>query len=595
MEYSAQQYKQERLQRLELAFVKYADLLSVQDGDDETDKEGFYVIPSTGYGVIGRFHTLKDMEDDTPNILVRETVYKKLCEADFALKRKAGYEDCQIVVTYGYRSPRIQKQLFDITFEQKREQYPLLLEEELIEMVHREIAHPDVAGHPTGGAVDVIIYDYARKEYLKFGTEICDFSSKNIYYGSDDITKEEKKNRKILKSVMCQQGFAPYDGEWWHFCYGDKEWAFYTYRHKLRHDKIEIEKKALYKQKNYKDISRIIYNEKFKTHVIDNQLRIRLAIQKDGRLTEETLSILKKSGIEIMFDKRGFLAKADNFSLEVLFVRDDDISKLVDAGVADIGIVGENIYRENASTSIIKRYLEFGKCFLALAIPTNSDIKTLNDLNGKRIATSYHRLTKEFLEQKGIREKSIIDIAGSVEVAPLIDYADAIVDLVSTGSSLRQNNLEVFFNILNSQSILIENQETAKDEKKEYIVSQLLQRIDCYLMSKKYKRVTMIVPYNQLEQVIQIITKVQTAEDMNETDEDDETEDSVSVRNIILESKDAIIDMRTPIFSPLYGYEGKWYSVQTVMKLSELWEKTEELKIHNVKNIVFYDIEGIIN
>lgn len=592
---TAAQYKQDILKRLENKFVKYNDLLSVQNSDGDTDKEGFYVIPNTGFGVIGRFQAIKDMENDTHNIIVRETVYKKLCDADSALKRKAGYETCQIVVTYGYRSPEIQEELYKDKMSQKREEYPLKSELELIEMVHREIAHPSVAGHPTGGAVDVTIYDYKKEKYLDFGTELYDFSSKNIYYDSDDITKAEKKNRKILRSVMCQQEFAPFDGEWWHFCYGDKEWAFYkSRRSKFSKESNSIEYKALYQQKEYKEISQIVYNDKFKTHVQD-KLRIRLAIQKDGRLTEETLAILKKSGIDITPDKRGFLTKSNNFPLEVLFVRDDDISKLVDAGVADIGIVGENVYRENDSKSIIKRYLGFGKCFLALAIPKVSNIKTLHDLNGKKIATSYHKLTEDFLNEKGIKVQNIIDIAGSVEIAPVIKYADAIVDLVSTGGSLRQNDLEVFFNIMNSQSILIENTEAVKNEEKEQIVSQLIQRIDCYLISKKYKRVTMMVPDEELDYVTQIITKVNIADNMDDDPvEDDDTEGDKSI-NENNNKDDMIVDMRTPISTPLHGYGGKWHSLQTIMKLSELWEKTEELKSHGVSNIVFFDIEGIIN
>ena len=511
-------------------------------------------------------------------------------------RSKAGYETCQIVVTYGYRSPYLQKDLFEDKMNQKKEEYPTLSELDLIEMVHREIAHPSVAGHPTGGAVDVTIYDYKKGKYLNFGTELYDFSSKNIYYDSDDITKEQKKNRKILRSVMCQQEFAPFDGEWWHFCYGDKEWAFYKSR-RIKYSKEDDsdQYKALYQQKKYEEISQIIYNDKFKTHVQDTQLRIRLAMQKDGRLTEETLAILKKSGIEITPDKRGFLTKSNNFPLEVLFVRDDDISKLVDAGVADIGIVGENVYRENASQSIIKRYLGFGKCFLALAIPKDSNIKTLYDLNGKKIATSYHRLTKEFLDQKGIEVKAIIDIAGSVEIAPVIKYADAIVDLVSTGGSLRQNNLEVFFNIMNSQSILIENNETINNEKKERIISQLIQRIDCYLVSKKYKRITMMVPNEQLDYVAQIITKVNKADNMDDdTDEENASERDNGI-NKDISGDDTIIDMRMPVFTPIHGCNGKWHLLQTIMKLSELWEKTEELKSHGVRNIVFFDIEGIIN
>ncbi len=588
---SVEQYKETQLQRLESGFVSCADLLTVNDYDDETDKEGFYVIPSAGDGVIGRYRSLKDMENDTPNIIVRKSVYDKLCNADRILKRKSGYKNCQIIVTYGYRSPEIQAKLYFDILAEKKENYPSLSDEELREIVHREIAFPDVAGHPTGGAVDVIIFDYKKGKFLDFGTEICQFDSKNIYYASDDITPEAKKNRRILRSVMCEQGFAPYDGEWWHFCYGDKEWAFYSNRRELRkkgdRKDIKTEKKVLYRQKEFSEISEIIYNDKFKTHVTDNRLRIRLAVQKDGRLTEKTLSILKRSGIEVMQDKRGFLAKTDDFPLEVLFVRDDDISKLVDAGVADIGIVGENVYRENASNSIIKKYLGFGKCFLALAIPNkpDSDIKVLQDLNGKRIATSYRRLTEEFLKEKDIKDVTIIDIAGSVEVAPLIDYADAIVDIVSTGGSLRQNNLKVLASILNSQSILIANRKSERDIEKKNIIDQLIQRISSYLTAKQFKRVNMIVPKASLLQVVEIINKREKIENMDDSVED----------NIIDVEHNTIIDMKLPVITPIYGHEEEWCSLQTVMKLSEIWEKMEELKRLNVANILFFDIEGIIN
>ena len=577
MDRAAQEYRQNKSKNLELSFVKYADLLLVEDGNEETDREGFYVIPETGNSVIGRFLSLKDMENETPNIIVRETVYYMLCEADRALKRKAGYESCQIVVTYGYRSPEIQEYLFDMAMKQRRQENPNLSELDLIEMVHREIAHPQVAGHPTGGAVDVTIFDYEKKQFLEFGTEICEFGSKDIYYAARYIKPIAKKNRRILRTIMCQQGFAPYDGEWWHFCYGDKEWAYYTYKHQRKVNMTPL--KALYQQKEYDKISRIVYNEKFKTNVSkdDKKMCIRLAVQKNGRLTEETLSILKKSGIIIERDKGGFRASSENFPLEILFVRDDDISKLVDAGSADIGIVGENIYREKGSNSIIKRYLGFGKCFLALAIRKDSTIKTIHDLSGKRIATSYRKLTEDFFKEKGVIDVEIVDIEGSVEIAPDIDYADAIVDLVSTGSSLYKNKLKVFCNIFNSQSILIENRDTIKNKEKNHIVSQLIQRIDCYLISKRYKCVTMMVPDSELSEVVKIITSLKNGK--RDYTNDNEVESDISV----------------PAICPIYGTKEKWFSIQTVLELTELWGKIDLLKKHDVKNILFYDIEGIIS
>lgn len=536
------------------------DLLSVTEHDGQTDSEGFYVIPSSGDGVIGRFFTLRDMENDTPNIIVRKTVYEKLCKADRALKQQPGYKNCQIIVTYGYRSPAIQRAIWDQFYAEKAAEHPDLTEEELREETHRIIALPEVAGHPTGGAVDVIIFDLKKGRFLDFGTDIGEFESKNMDYASDMIPEIARKNRQTLRAVMCGQGFAPYDGDWWHFSYGDKEWAFYMYSRGGN----EAEKKALYRQKEKSEISEIAYSDKFKLKTAESEpehkVRVRLAVQKDGRLTEETLSILRRSGIEINQDRRGFLARAENFPLEVLFVRDDDISNLVDAGVADLGIVGENIYWENDGKSAIKKHLGFGKCFLALAVPKGSDIRTLQDLSGKRIATSHRRLTAKFLKEREVRGAKIIDIAGSVEIAPLIGYADAIVDLVSTGSSLRQNNLEVFYNILNSQSILIANRAAEKNAAKSEIIERLTERIDSYLVARRYKRVIMDLPKDRCGEVCDLL---------------------------------AGLVIGAPAVLPSYG-SGNWAALQVTMEISALWDNTAELKKYGAANIVFYDVEGVV-
>lgn len=144
------------------------------------------------------------MINATPNMIVRKAVYQKLCEADSALKLKPKFQNCQLVVAYGYRTPQIQSALYLDTYEKKKIQYPELSEEELREKAHIEIAFPKVAGHPTGGAVDVLIYDFEKKKYLEFGTELYELDSKKVYYNVYGLTKTEKQNRKVLRAVMCE-------------------------------------------------------------------------------------------------------------------------------------------------------------------------------------------------------------------------------------------------------------------------------------------------------------------------------------------------------------------------------------------------------
>lgn len=579
----AEKSNEEAFAELEAGFVRCDDLLAVMDFDEEADREGFYVLPSAGDGVIGKYAFLRDMENETPNIIVRKSVYQKLCDADHALKKKEGYENCQIIVTYGYRTFDIQKRAYEEQRFKLKQSNEQLSEEELREATHRLIAFPDVAGHPTGGAVDVTIFDYRKGKFLDLGTEIGDLTTKDVYYASENISKAAKRNRKVLRAVMGEQGFAPYDGEWWHFSYGDKEWAYYMHRRQSRDGSVSA-LKYHYQQKEISEIE-IAYNDQFlkqSKSVADHQVRVSLAVQKEGRLTEETLAIFKRSGINITRDKRGFLAKSDNFPLDLLFVRDDDISNLVDAGVADLGIVGKNVYLENASQSIIIKELGFGKCFLALAVPKNSSIKSTYDLDGRRIATSYRNSTLKFLKDHNVTGAQIIDIAGSVEIAPLIDYADAIVDLVSTGSSLQQNKLTVIDKILESQSIMIVNRNIQNDSEKKAIIDRLMDRIESYLTAKQYKRVLMYVPRNCLDQVLAELTGIKTGEPSDERLELEQKQAS---------EKSAVLGM--PIVMPVYGFED-WYTIQVIIESASLWKKIEVLKENGVTNISFDDIEGIV-
>jgi len=506
--------------------------------------------------VIGRYpKNLKDMEKSSPNIIVRETVYKKLCKVDEALKRRNG--NWQLLVLYGYRSIDIQKNMFNIQYEKYRNEY--INHDELIEAVHRIVAVPEVSGHPTGGAVDVTIFNFVTNEMLDFGGEPLVFSSKNVYYDTPNLTENCKLNRKILRAEMGKQGFAPYDGEWWHFSYGDKEWAFYNYRENIRKnsENNELVYQDIISLYDQKKMSEITYTDKYRISILEPAINdvVRLALQKNGRLTTETISLLEKAGIDVVAESDKFFGKCRNFPLELFFVRDDDIPNLVEAGVADIGIVGENIYIEQQSKCRKLMSLGYGRCSLVFAVPNNSPIKTVQELSGKRVATSYRNSTTQFLKEMDVSEVEIVDISGSVEIAPSIGYADAIVDLASTGNSLRQNNLHYLQTIYESQSILIGNDQAILSLKKPTI-DKLIQRFEVCLKAKKYKSLVFTCPKEKIE----------------------------AIRKI--DGKQAIIEHKTNLENIL--------SVQLVVEKNLMWDVIDSLKLMELTNILALDVEGFI-
>ncbi|MCL2331760.1 MAG: hypothetical protein FWC61_04450 [Proteobacteria bacterium] len=207
------------------SFVTYVQLLSVSKVDASADKEPFVVIPRTGSGVVARpeLARLMPCADD---IVVRESVMEKLLLADRALKSIK--PDCQLVVFYGWRAPSVQKKAYEARCAHLRDKY--VTEEELRKIVHSFVFAPKLTGHSAGAAVDVLIYDSAAAAYLDFGTEIEDTTDKNIVYAAPGVGTEARKNRKILRDVMKKAGFAPFDGLWWHFSYGDQGWAIYNGR-----------------------------------------------------------------------------------------------------------------------------------------------------------------------------------------------------------------------------------------------------------------------------------------------------------------------------------------------------------------------------
>lgn len=182
---------------------------------------------------------------------------------------------------------------------------------------------------------------------------------------------------------------------------------------------------------------------------------IRIAIQSKGRLAEESINFLTSLGLLFNPNGRNYISKCNDLGIEILFLRDDDIPEYIEGGVADFGIVGENVLFEKEAEVVILKKLGFGRCSLVIAVPENSPIKNLTDLEGERIATSYPNLLRAFLKKEKINT-AIIPIKGSAEIAPSLNLADAICDLTQTGQTLKENQLKPLETILESQAVLIQ-------------------------------------------------------------------------------------------------------------------------------------------
>ena len=213
-----------------------------------------------------------------------------------------------------------------------------------------------------------------------------------------------------------------------------------------------------------------------------NNSNLKLAIQKDGRLTEETVGLLHNAGLDFDSYKRKLFSTCHNFPLEILFVRDDDIPNYVATGTVDLGIVGENIVTEYTAPIPTIKELDFGYCNIALAVLKESSIKTPQQLKNKVIATSYPHITKQYFDKKNIPVK-VITISGSVEITPTLGIASAIVDIVSTGSTLALNDLRIVDNVATSRALLIGNKKNLQSKKR--VLEHLLTRFEGVQSAKK--------------------------------------------------------------------------------------------------------------
>ena len=281
---------------------------------------------------------------------------------------------------------------------------------------------------------------------------------------------------------------------------------------------------------------------------------IRIAIQSKGRLFEETMALLQEADIKISSSKRILLVQASNFPIEVLFLRDDDIPQSVASGIADLGIVGENEFVERNEDAEIVRRLGFSKCRLSLAIPKDVDYPGLSWFEGRKIATSYPGILKAFMDKNGIKT-DIHVITGSVEIAPGISLADAIFDIVSSGSTLVSNRLKEVEVVMRSEALLIGNKHLS-DEKKA-ILDELLFRIEAVKAAEDKKYVLMNAPTDKLKDIINVLP-----------------------------------GMKSPTVMPL-AQEG-WSSVHTVLDEKCFWEIIGKLKALGAEGILVLPIEKMI-
>jgi len=282
--------------------------------------------------------------------------------------------------------------------------------------------------------------------------------------------------------------------------------------------------------------------------------RLRIAVQKSGRLHDDSVALLRECGIDLRNVKDRLRTESDDFPLEVFFLRDDDIPQYVEDGVADIGIVGQNVLLEKGRDVEVVQELGFGKCRLSLAVPRSESWEGVPSLEGRRIATSYPRIVGDFLARQGVRAE-IHEISGSVEIAPGIGLADVVADLVSSGGTLFMNGLREVEPILQSQAVLVKNK--GLDGGSQRLLESLLFRIRAVKRAKRNKYVLLNAPSDRLDDIIALLP-----------------------------------GMKSPTVLPLA--ESGWSSVHSVLSEEEFWDRIERLKAAGAQGILVVPIEKMV-
>lgn len=281
---------------------------------------------------------------------------------------------------------------------------------------------------------------------------------------------------------------------------------------------------------------------------------LKVAIQKSGRLSEDSLKLFKECGIKVNNGARKLKASASNFPIEFLFLRDDDIPGYVEDGIADIGIVGQNVQEEAQKNTRVLKKLGFSKCRLSLAIPRSVNYSGVQYFEGKSIATSYPYILKSYLDEKKVNAE-IHEISGSVEIAPGIGLAEGICDIVSSGSTLLSNGLVEVEEVMRSEAVLIGSDKLNNEQKK--LLDQLVFRMDAVLVGKNNKYVLLNAPDESLDKII-----------------------------------DLLPGMRSPTVLPLA--EKGWHSIHSVINEDDFWGSIEKLRAAGAEGILVVPIEKMI-
>ncbi len=237
--------------------------------------------------------------------------------------------------------------------------------------------------------------------------------------------------------------------------------------------------------------------------------RLKIALQRSGRLTDESIGVLRACGLEFEFQKQSLYSPSRNFPLDILAIRDDDIPEYVQDGVADLGIVGQNILREKKTRVKELLPLGFGRCRLMISVPQRSTIRAARDLKRKRIGTTYPGILQRFLTEQGVNAE-IIKLSGSVELAPTLDVADAICDIVSTGSTARMNGLRPLLTVLESEAVLIANRRSLQEKAKKADIERLLIRARGYLEARGKRYLMMNAPAKAVPHLKRIIPSLKS-------------------------------------------------------------------------------------
>ncbi|MUV02820.1 ATP phosphoribosyltransferase [Flavobacterium rakeshii] len=282
--------------------------------------------------------------------------------------------------------------------------------------------------------------------------------------------------------------------------------------------------------------------------------KLKIAVQKNGRLSEKSLQLLNKCGIRLLNGERTLKASSQNFPIEVLFLRDDDIPQYVEQGVADVGILGENeVWEQNKNVTVVKK-LGFANCRLSLALPKEAQYNGVSYFNNKKIATSYPFILQQFFEENNITAE-IETISGSVEIAPGIGLADGIFDIVSTGSTLLMNGLKEVETVTKSEAVLISN--SSLNTEKEDILNQLLFRIQSVINAAENKYILLNAPNDSVQQIAQVLP-----------------------------------GMKSPTVLPLK--EEGWSSIHSVIREDEFWDNIDRLKTLGAEGILIVNVEKMI-